>query len=337
MKKVQFMLMAVASVALASCGDKAAQTMSDDNRVEIVKTQVLQAEEISRTLQVSVVLQGYETQNVAPSLTGHIEKIYTEVGTKVKKGDLLVQMDQTQLRSARLAFTNQQTDLMRMQALHEAGNIAQQAFDQTKLAFDQSKENLEYLEANTLVKAPFDGVISARNYENGELYSGQPILVLTQLKLLKALVSVPEKYFPMVKAGMPLTIASDIYPGEQFPATVEVVYPTIDSNTHTFMVKVRIPNADERLRPGMYARTTLQLGKQNVITIPYSALLKLTGSNDRYVFLNENGRAKRVSVIMGERFNDRIEVEAPEIKEGAELVTLGQSRLIDGVSLNVIK
>ena len=337
MKKVQFMLMAVASVALASCGDKAAQTMSDDNRVEIVKTQVLQAEEISRTLQVSVVLQGYETQNVAPSLTGHIEKIYTEVGTKVKKGDLLVQMDQTQLRSARLAFTNQQTDLMRMQALHEAGNIARQAFDQTKLAFDQSKENLEYLEANTLVKAPFDGVISARNYENGELYSGQPILVLTQLKLLKALVSVPEKYFPMVKAGMPLTIASDIYPGEQFAATVEVVYPTIDSNTHTFMVKVRIPNADERLRPGMYARTTLQLGKQNVITIPYSALLKLTGSNDRYVFLNENGRAKRVSVIMGERFNDRIEVEAPEIKEGAELVTLGQSRLIDGVSLNVIK
>ncbi len=339
MKKATLFAAAIALLAMTSCsGNKAAKkTQDDENRIEQVQTTRLVPQEISRTIQLSTTLQGYETQNVAPSITGHIEEIYTEVGTRVKKGDNLVRMDQNQLRTASLAFANQQTDLLRMQTLREAGSISQQAFDQVKLAYDQAKESLAFIEANTHVKAPFAGVISAKNYENGELYSGQAILVLTQINKLKALISVPEKYFPLVKEGMPLTLESEIYKGETFPATIEVVYPTIDANTHTFQVKIRIPNSDERLRPGMYVRTTLGLGRETIITAPYSAVLKLTGSNERYVFLNDNGVAKRVSVTMGQRFNELVEIEAPEISEGVEIVSVGQSRLIDGIKLNITK
>ena len=136
---------------------------------------------------------------------------------------------------------------------------------------------------------------------------------------------------------MKLTVQSEIYPGEEFPATIEVVYPTIDASTHTFQCKVVIPNAKEKLRPGMYVTTTLGLGKDETIVVPYQSVEKLVGANDRYVFINENGRAKRVAVTLGQRFDEDIEIFAPEIKAGVEYVYVGQHKLVDGVKLNVVE
>ena len=329
--------MAAAALLLAGCAGKNNQTQEAQERVEIVKTTVLMPRDIARNIEVSTTLMGYETQNVAPSLTGRIEHIYVEVGSKVKAGDNLVRMDQNQYRTARLTYTNLKTEMERMEKLKASGSVSQQSYDQMKLNYDQARESLEFLQANTYIKAPFKGVISAKTYEDGELYAGQPILVLTQIDKLKALVAIPERYFPKVKPGMKLTLSSDIYPGETFPASIELVYPTIDPASHTFQAKIVIPNKDERLRPGMYAKTTIALGQEKIIVAPYQAVLKLTGANDRYVFLNEDGRAKRVTVTMGERFDEMIELSAPEIKEGVEIVSVGQSKLVDGVKLNVVK
>ena len=196
---------------------------------------------------------------------------------------------------------------------------------------------MEFLETNTYVKAPFAGVISAKNYEDGELYGGQPILILTQIDKLKALVAIPETYFPLFKAGMKLTLASEIYPGQTFPATVEIVYPTIDPSSHTFQCKIVIPNTKNLLRPGMYVTTTIGLGKANAIVVPYQSVEKLVGANDRYVFIVENGCAKRVAVELGQRFDQDIEIIAPEIKAGVEFVTTGQHKLVDGVKVNVVE
>jgi len=337
MNKVITLTMAAAALLLAGCAGKNNQTQEAQERVEIVKTTVLTPRDIARNIEVSTTLMGYETQNVAPSLTGRIEHIYVEVGSKVKAGDNLVRMDQNQYRTARLTYTNLKTEMERMEKLKASGSVSQQSYDQMKLNYDQARESLEFLQANTYIKAPFKGVISAKTYEDGELYAGQPILVLTQIDKLKALVAIPERYFPKVKPGMKLTLTSDIYPGETFPASIELVYPTIDPASHTFQAKIVIPNKDERLRPGMYAKTTIALGQEKIIVAPYQAVLKLTGANDRYVFLNENGRAKRVTVTMGERFDEMIELSAPEIKEGVEIVSVGQSKLVDGVKLNVVK
>ena len=328
--------MLITAFVAASCGGQQAQQQVEQ-RAELVETATLATSEISRELEFSTTLEGWQTLNVAPSITGRIEHIYTEVGTAVSAGAMLVRMDQNQYTTTKLTYTNLGIEMERMESLRQSGAVSQQTYDQTKLSYEQTKESLDFLEKNTFVRAPFGGVISAKNYEDGELYSGQPILVLTQLGTLKALIAIPENYYPYVKKGMKVEIASDIYPGETFPATIEIVYPTIDPASHTFQAKLRIPNSSLKLRPGMYVKTSMSMGLAKAMVVPYQAVLKLTGSNDRYVFLDENGTAKRVFVKLGQRFDENIEIISDEIGEGDHLVVVGQAKLVDGSKLNVAK
>ena len=154
---------------------------------------------------------------------------------------------------------------------------------------------------------------------------------------LKALIAIPENYYPLVKKGMQVNLSSEIYPGETFPATVEVVYPTVDPASHTFQAKLRIPNSGLKLRPGMYVKTRMSLGMARAMVVPYQAVLKLTGSNDRYVFVDDGGVARRVFVKLGQRFDENIEIISDELQEGDRLVTVGQAKLVDGSKLNVTK
>lgn len=335
MKKT--MIYALAAVLLASCGSKNTTGTATDEKVEQVKVSALHYQDIQREIQLSANLEGYQTVNIAPSLTGLIEHIYVEVGDKKQKGDMLVRMDQNQYKTTKLTMANLEIEKERMDTLLKTGSVSQQSYDQIKLSYDQTKESLDFLEVNTYVKAPFTGVISAKNYEDGELYSGQAIVVLTQINQLKALIAVPETHLPHVKAGMKVSLTSEIYPEKVFPATIEVVYPTIDPGTHTFQVKLIIPNANELLRPGMYVTTTLGLGKAKAIVVPYQTVEKLVGANDRYVFVNDNGRAKRVAVTLGQRFDQDIEIISDELREGMEMVTVGQHKLVDGVKLNIVE
>lgn len=335
MKRV--FIYSLAALMLIGCGKKTTTTTVEEERVEQVRTTVLHYQEIQREISLSTNLQGYLTLNVAPSVTGKIEHIYCEVGDRKSKGQDLVRMDQTQYKTTKITLGNLEVEKNRIENLLRSGSATQQQYDQILTQYNSTKEQLEFLQANTYVKAPFSGVISAKNYEDGELYGGQPILVLTQLDKLKALVAVPETYFPRFKEGMKLQLTSEIYPEKVFTATVEVVYPTIDATTHTFQVKIVVPNGQHLLRPGMYVTTTIGLGKAKVLVAPYQAVEKLVGANDRYVFINDNGRAKRVAVELGQRFDQNIEIIAPEIVEGVELVTVGQHKLVDGVKINVVE
>jgi RND family efflux transporter MFP subunit len=340
-KAVRLTAIILATLGVAACGgrggDKAPTTTQKE--VEKVKVLSLESERIAKTLELSSTLEGYETMNIAPSLTGHIEHIYVEVGSRVQKGSMLVRMDQTQLNTTRINLASTKTEFERVSALKASGSISQQVYDQTKAGYDQLAENEKFLEQNTFVKAQFAGVISAKYYEDGEMYAGQPILTLTQISRLKAIINIPETYFPMVKQGMKVEIESDIYPGEVFPATIEIVYPTVDAASHTFQAKLNIPNASEKIRPGMYVRTRLAVGEVDAIVVPYQSVLKLTGSNDRYVFIADGNTARRVPVTLGQRFDDRIEiipVEADAIKAGDRLVVTGQARLVEGATLEIV-
>ena len=339
--KIATIALAVGSIATAcggKGGDKAATTTKKE--VEKVKVMALQSERISKTLELSSTLEGYETMNIAPSLTGHIEHIYVQVGSRVSKGTLLVRMDQTQLNTTRINLASTKTELDRVTALKASGSVSEQVYDQTKAGYDQLVENERFLEENTFVKAQFGGVISAKNYEDGEMYAGQPILTLTQISRLKAIINIPETYFPLVKQGMKVDIESDIYPGQTFQGTIEIVYPTVDPQSHTFQAKLNIPNGGEKIRPGMYVRTRLGVGEVDAIVVPYQSVLKLTGSNDRYVFVAEGNTARRVAVTLGQRFDDRIEiipVEAGALKAGDRLVVTGQARLVDGDNLEIVE
>ncbi len=343
-KTIKITTIALAFLGLAACGgnkqdDKKSATTTK-KEAEKVQVLTLQSERIAKTLELSTTLEGYETMNISPSITGHIEHIYVQVGSRVQKGSMLVRMDQTQLNTTRINLASTKTELDRVTALKASGSVSEQVYDQTKAAYDQLVESERFQNENTFVKAQFAGVISAKNFEDGEMYTGAPILTLTQISRLKAIINIPETYFPLVKTGMKVDIESDIYPGKTFPATIEIVYPTIDPASHTFQAKLNIPNNGEKIRPGMYVRTHLAIGEVDAIVVPYQSVLKLTGSNDRYVFVNEEGTARRVAVTLGQRYDDRIEVipvENGAIKAGDQLVITGQARLVDGDKLEIVE
>lgn len=336
MKKIVLFAAAAAMLMMGCKKQDSTAVSTQEEKAEAVEVTVLQPREVQREITLSSNLQGYETVNISPSIQGKIEHIYTEVGTRVRKGDSLVRMDQQQYKTTKLTYSNLLVEMNRVEGLIQTGSVSQQTYDQTKLSLEQTKESLDFLTKNTYVRAPFNGVISAKNYEDGELYAGQPIVVLTQIDRLKALVAIPESYVPQIKPGMKLMLHSEVYPGQEFPATIEIVYPTVDASSHTFQAKVVMQNGNGLLRPGMYVTTSLGLGTASVITAPYSAVLKLIGANDRYVFVNENGVAKRVTVEMGQRFGDDVEIFGEGIEPGVELITKGEARLIDGVKVNVV-
>ena len=343
-KTIKITTIALAFLGLAACGgnkqdDKKSATTTK-KEAEKVQVLTLQSERIAKTLELSTTLEGYETMNISPSITGHIEHIYVQVGSRVQKGSMLVRMDQTQLNTTRINLASTKTELDRVTALKASGSVSEQVYDQTKAAYDQLVESERFQNENTFVRAQFAGVISAKNFEDGEMYTGAPILTLTQISRLKAIINIPETYFPLVKTGMKVDIESDIYPGKTFPATIEIVYPTIDPASHTFQAKLNIPNNGEKIRPGMYVRAHLAIGEVDAIVVPYQSVLKLTGSNDRYVFVNNEGTARRVAVTLGQRYDDRIEVipvEAGALKTGDQLVITGQARLVDGDKLDIVE
>ena len=336
-------LFGIIAASLTACGGgkkETSQVSPAEKEIEKVKVQELQKQRIAKQIELSSTLEGYETMNISPSITGHIEHIYVEVGSRVSKGAMLVRMDQTQLNTTRINLASTKTELDRVTALKASGSISEQVYDQTKAGYDQLVETERFQTENTFVKAQFSGVISAKNYEDGEMYTGAPILQLCQISRLKAIINIPESYFPLVKQGMKVNVYSDIYPDKVFPATIEIVYPTVDPSSHTFQAKLNIPNPGERIRPGMYVRTTLALGEIDALIAPYQSVLKLTGSNDRYVFVAQNGVARRVAVTLGQRFDDQIEiipVIPGDIKEGDLLVTTGQARLVDGSTLEIVE
>lgn len=333
--KISMLMFAVIAL-LNACTPKAEKKQEEEIRVENVKTAVLETQEIARKIDFSTTLEPYNKVMVAPTMAGRIDKIHVEVGSKVQANQLLVEMDKTTYLQTKVSFDNLAVDFQRISTLYNSGNIAQQTYDQTKAQYESLKTNVQNLERNTFLRAPFSGVIAAKNYENGELYAGTPILLLVDMANLKAHINIPESYYPSIKEGMNVAITSDVFTDKEFKGIIEIVSPVIDATTHTFQVQIKISNAGGVLRPGMFARIGVDFDKINAKVVPYQAVLKLQGSNERYVYVNKNGVAKRVKVQMGKRYDDKIEILSDELKEGDQLVVVGQARLVDGVKVNVV-
>ena len=333
--KISMLMLAVIAL-LNACTPKAEKKQEEEIRVENVKTAVPETQEIARKIDFSTTLEPYNKVMVAPTMAGRIDKIHVEVGSKVQANQLLVEMDKTTYLQTKVSFDNLAVDFQRISTLYNSGNIAQQTYDQTKAQYESLKTNVQNLERNTFLRAPFSGVIAAKNYENGELYAGTPILLLVDMANLKAHINIPESYYPSIKEGMNVAITSDVFTDKEFKGIIEIVSPVIDATTHTFQVQIKISNAGGVLRPGMFARVGVDFDKIKAKVVPYQSVLKLQSSNERYVFLNDNGTAKRVKVQIGKRYDDKVEIMSDELKEGDQLVVVGQARLVNGVQLTIV-
>ncbi len=339
------MLSVLTIAVFAGCTgkDKAAGTTQEEAQATPVKVLKLERESIARTLDYTASLVAEEEVNYAPASPGRIEKIYVEVGDNIRKGQVLVTMDQTQLHQAETQLKNLKAEYDRAVQLNQTGSISVQKYDAAVAAYEVAEANVKFLKENTTLLAPFDGIVTGKYYENGEMFSGTPntsagkaaVITIEQIDPLKAYVNLTEQYFPSVKKGIKVQLRSNVYPDRAFPGEVSIVYPTIDKASRTFTVEVKIPNSDRTLRPGMFGSINFFIGEANTLVVPALAVLKLQGSNDRYIFLNDNGKAKRVAVKLGKRFEDQVEIISDQIKEGDEMVVVGQAKLIDGMEISV--
>lgn len=343
-RNIIFTLLAIA--LLMGCSSKKKDMQKQESAEAIpVKVMKLEKRNIAKTLDYTATLQADEQVYYAPAATGRIGKIYVEVGDRIKKGQLLVEMDPTNLRQAEVQLKNLETEYNRAVKLNETGSISKQAYDAAVTNYEVAKSNFDFLNENTKMLAPFDGIVTGKYFENGELYTGvatggaakPSIIAIEKINPLKAYVNLSEQYFLSVKKGTKVELKSNIFPDRTFEGTVSIVYPTIDPASRTFTVEVKIPNKDEALRPGMYGTINFFIGQTETVVAPALAVLKLQGANNRYVFLNKDGKAKRVEVTLGRRFEDQVEVISDEIREGDELVVVGQGRLVDGSLLSIVE
>lgn len=310
-----------------------------------VKVQKLQIDTLSRDLNFVLNLLPEDELYLAPTTPGRIESIKVDIGDHVKKGQLLVQMDKSQLDQAKLQLEQLEVDFKRISALHETNSVSQQQFDQMKTQLDVTRKNVKYLEENTTLLAPYSGVIVGRYFENGELFAGAPntqagkaaIVTLQKIKSLKAEINISETYFPHIEKGADLSITSKVYPNMVFDGEIERIYPIIDQLTRSFKAELSVSNSDLKLRPGMFTEAFLSLKEEPAIVVPSSTVLQQEGTNNRYFFILKNGVAHRVNVKIGKRFDDQLEVISKEIKAGDQLVVVGQSVLNDGDKVKVIK
>ncbi|HPT13734.1 MAG TPA: efflux RND transporter periplasmic adaptor subunit [Bacteroidales bacterium] len=328
--------------ACTSKTEKAAAAVTDTVQAIPVKTEIVNEESVARTIEYTASLQPYQEVHLAPASPGRIEKINVNISDRVQAGQVLVLMDRTQLEQARLNMAKLESDYRRFDTLKKTGSIADQQFDQIKTAYDVAKTSYEFLKENTQLKAPFSGIISGKYFENGEIYSGSPvatigkpaIVSIVQISQLKALVGISSSYFPLVTQGMRATVESELYPDLKFTGNISRIYPTIDNATKTFTAEISIENSQLKLRPGMFAKIKLDLGKGKAILVPNIAIIKQTGTNDMYVFVNKNNTAVKTPVITGRMFDDKMEILSG-LSTGDEIVVVGQNKLEDKMTLQV--
>lgn len=310
-----------------------------------VKVMALSKTKISRTIDYTATILPFEEVNMAPSTPGRIEKIYVEVGDRINKGDKLFLMDRTQLFQLKLQLSNLEKDLNRIDTLLRSGSAKQQQYDQMKTQYDVTKKNVEFMEQNTILKAPFTGIVTGKYFENGEIYSGSPttqsgrsaVVTVQQVNPLKVDVNISEQYFPLIKNGMKANITADVYKNEAFIGSVFRIYPTINSATRSFITEVALPNRNDLLKPGMFVRVSMDLGEVETFVVPANTVLVQEGTNIRFVFVARTHTAERIEVTIGKRFDDQLEVISSNIKEGDMLIIEGQAKLINGDKIEITK
>ncbi|MCX6301325.1 MAG: efflux RND transporter periplasmic adaptor subunit [Bacteroidia bacterium] len=310
-----------------------------------IKVLTLAKTKIARTIDYTATILPFEEVNMAPSTPGRIDKIYVEVGDKVNKGDKLFLMDRTQLYQLKLQLANLEKDLSRLDTLLRSGSAKQQQYDQMKTQYEVTRTNVDFMEQNTLLKAPFTGIVTGKYFENGEMYSGTPttqsgrsaVVTVMQVNPLKINVAVSEQYYPLIKIGMKAIIIADVYENETFTGKVFRIAPTISSATRSFVTEVELPNRNDLLKPGMFVRVSMNLGEVETFVVPAGTVLLQEGTNVRYVFIENQGDAERVEVLIGKRFDDQLEIISENLKEGDNLVSEGQSRLLNNDKIEVVK
>ena len=335
------MFIAGAVVMTAACGNNAskqteqaaAEVVAVDPTVSVAQVFV---REVPQEAVYTSTVQAYVKNNIAPQMAGRITKINVEIGDFVKEGQILAEIDKAQLLQAQLQLQNQEVELQRLKSLYEEGGLSQSDYDAIQMQYNVLKTQVENLVENTTLRSPINGVVTARNYDVGDMYAmSMPIFTVEQIVPVKLLVGISETDYSKVKKGDSVEVTADAIPGKTFYGKISRIYPTVDPTTRTFTAEVKIDNNYKTLRPGMFVRATVNFGTNNNVVIPDVAVVKQQGSGERFVYvLNEDNTVTYTKVTLGRRMGAEYEV-LEGIADGAKVVIGGQIRLKDGIKVIV--
>jgi len=321
-----------------------------------VRTTVVRSGEGGQTLALPGTLQGFQQAPIAARAAGYVRRWTKDIGSHVAKGEVLAviespEVDQqlSQAEAARqqaaagLALAKSTVD--RWEALRRKDVVSQQELDERRSGATQAAANLAAADANvqrlrqlqgfTRVTAPFDGVITRRNVEVGDLVdsSGKALFMLTQMDPLRIYVNVPQSYAQLVRAGQKVVVTQAELRGRTFTGEVARSAGAIDPATRTMQVEINLPNRDGALLPGAYVQVDLPLAGARTLVVPTNVLL-FRGEGTRVALVDGASRVRLKAVTLGRNLGESIEVLGG-IADGDRLVVNPSDSLAEGDSVAV--
>ncbi len=297
--------------------------------------------DISRFLLHTTTIEAEKTVEVVAKVSGQVSRLPVEEGMRVKRGTLLAQLDEAELKleliQAKASMETDKAAYERAKSMFEKNLIAHEAFDATRLKYENSKAQYEAARLRveyTAVRSPIDGIITARNIELGQRVGvNQVLFVVADFDPLRARIYVPEKDITEIYVGQKAIIRADALPDKEFTATVRMISPIVDPANGTVKVTLDVPSSKGLLKPGMFVSVYITTAThENTLLIPKKALLIESESDQVYVY--DQGKARKAVLETGFSSGDMIEVLSG-LEEGDLVVTIGQEGLRPGLPIRI--
>lgn len=322
------------SSLLAACSGS--ETTQVAEQLPLVTIEKVIEEDVEQIVTYTATVEAFKSNNITTSTTNRIKEILVDVGYTVTAGQTVVVLDNVNIEQQKIRLDNQKREYDRAVELLNIGGGTQQDVDNLKAEYDADERAYRNMVENTALISPISGIVTARNFDPGDMTDSQPILTIEQQNPVKVIVNVNEQDYTKIRKGMKVKVTLDVYGDEEFDGTVYLIYPTIDTTTRTFQVEITVPNADSRIRTGMFARVEINYGTARRVVVPDRAIVKMTGSGNKYVYVYKDGKVSYNQVQVGQRLGNRF-VLLSGVDDNSDVVVTGQSKLADGVAVEVME
>lgn len=282
--------------------------------------------------------------SIVPKMAGKVAEVNFEVGDMVHKGDVIIHLESTELQAqlkqaqanltmAQANYNNALTNLERTKSLFEQGAASQQQLDAAQTMVDTGSpasaaaavDLIKAQLANTVVKSPVTGIVSSRSIEVGEMAVQMPVMTIVDIDQVKVETYVLENEVNKLKIGQKVDVVVSAMSKKPFVGTIDTISPAADAQSNTFPVTIKIPNAEHKLKPGMFAEINVPLEiRKGVLLLPKEALME--SGDKKSVFVVQNNKAVETKITTGVEDGTKVEV-LTGLKEGNQVVLTGQNKL----------
>lgn len=331
-----------AAVAKADATKPAAQAQAPKPAGLPVRAVPVEVGKVSDEVTAVGSLLAEESVIIRPEIDGRVTGLHFQEGHAVTAGARLVTIDNTEFEAQAAAirsdFKTEEQRLVRMKELHQQNFISKDALDVQLGAVNRHAAQLAEAQsrvAKTVIRAPFSGTVGLRMISPGAyVKAGTDIVRLESIGTIKADFRIPELYMSKLGDNQEIAIRLDAYPGEEFRGRIYAVEPVVDEQTRTILMRARIPNKGNKLKPGMFVRVAVTLANRpNAIIVPEQAIWPQ--GQDNFVFRIVDGKAALTKIKIGNRQPGRVEI-VQGLSATDTVVTEGQIKLRDGAPVMVM-